>query len=528
MKSSSAIYINVIKLQNQLKLDYKVIKNNNIVKTEQTSFLVYDETMTKDIVFKLEALQKENKNSYISTILNTDEQAIINNDELSKYPSSEYDFVALYNKTTIVTPKNNVFEIKHYFEKSGIDYIFSPFQILTHYILDNPAKNNMAVLIIANIVYIMITDSNASIIYGVIKKLTPFDDIKNSQFYDDEIKGQKLFDEIYFFELQDIIKEVLEEFYAKNPNSNFVEKISILYTLKQLDNAEIDSLKDTFATDISYHPISLDNYIYELVNSKNNKTSFITPRKKQSSYENLFWLGSAVAATIITTYLVYDFYITKNETQKEQQTQVVKEEIIKSDLSDHISKNTYVNTIIQDLFNIIPYNVVLNEVIIDNNDSILVCDFLEKDTFVKIIQPEILKIYDFTDVVFDETNQQNSPVIIGVIKNSNLTLQKQYQDKAYSYTKTSFSYTMMQETIKSVMNESWGIVYIKTTSNNQINSNLFEITMTIKSPKEFMDFIDKINTLPYSITIEHPVKFIKNNQTGMIDMKFHLSFNQSI
>lgn len=280
MKSSSAIYINVIKLPNQLKLDYKLIKKNSIVKTEQASFLVYDETMTKDILFKLESLQKEDKNCYISTILNTDEQFICNNDELSKYNSNEYDFISLYNKTTIVTPKNTVFETKHYFEKSGIDYIFSPYQILTHYILDNPAKNNVVILIIANIVYIMITDSNASIIYNVIKKLTPFDDIKNSQFYDDEIKGQKLFDEIYFFELQDIIKEVLEEFYAKNPKSDFLEKINILHTLKQLDNDEIVTLKETFAMDVSYHPISLDNYIYELVNSKNNKKSFISPRKK--------------------------------------------------------------------------------------------------------------------------------------------------------------------------------------------------------------------------------------------------------
>ncbi|MEW6551656.1 MAG: hypothetical protein AB1389_05940 [Campylobacterota bacterium] len=529
MKSSSAIYINVIKLPNQLKLDYKLIKKNSIVKTEQASFLVYDETMTKDILFKLESLQKEDKNCYISTILNTNEQFICNNDELSKYNSNEYDFISLYNKTTIVTPKNTVFETKHYFEKSGIDYIFSPYQILTHYILDNPAKNNVVILIIANIVYIMITDSNASIIYNVIKKLTPFDDIKNSQFYDDEIKGQKLFDEIYFFELQDIIKEVLEEFYAKNPKSDFLEKINILHTLKQLDNDEIVTLKETFAMDVSYHPISLDNYIYELVNSKNNKKSFISPRKRASSYENIFWLGSAMAATFITVYLLYDFYNTKELGTTNQQPQIIKQQdVIKSDLIDHISKNTAVSTLIQDIFNIIPYNVVLNEVVIDKNDSILVCDFLEKDTFVKIIQPEILKLYESTDIIFDEENKQALPVLTGVIKNTNIISQRQYQDKIYTYNKTSFSYTMMQETIQNIMLPDWQIIYIKTYADKQVNYNLFEINMSIKSPQEFTDFIDKINSLPHSITIEHPVKFIKNIQTGMIDMKFYLSFNQSI
>jgi hypothetical protein len=87
---------------------------------------------------------------------------------------------------------------------------------------------------------------------------------------------------------------------------------------------------------------------------------------------------------------------------------------------------------------------------------------------------------------------------------------------------------MMQETIKNLMLPDWNIIYIKTSSDNQINSNLFEINISINSPKEFIEFIDKVNGVPYSITIEHPVKFTKNIQTGMIDMKFYLSFNQSI
>ena len=157
----------------------------------------------------------------------------------------------------------------------------------------------------------MITDTSSNPIYYVIKELTPFNEIKNSQFYDDEIKGQQLFDEIYFFELQEIIKEILEEFYATTPES-FIERINILYTLKQLDNSSIESLKEEFMMDVSYHLISLDNYMYELANSKTSKKSFIAPRKKTSSTDKYIWIGAACVASVATAYILYSFYTNKD------------------------------------------------------------------------------------------------------------------------------------------------------------------------------------------------------------------------
>ncbi|MCK9337170.1 MAG: hypothetical protein M0P43_04975 [Arcobacteraceae bacterium] len=528
MKSSSAIYINVVKLPNQLKLDYTLIKNNNIIKNDQASFLVYDETMTKDIFFKLEALQKENTNHYISTILNHKEQYICKNDELSKYNTNDYEFVQLYNKTSVVAPKSIIFETKHYFEKSGLDYLFSPYQILTHYILDNPSKSNMLVLIISNIVYIMITDASSNPIYYDIKELTPFDEIKNSQFYDDEIKGQQLFDEIYFFELQEIIKVVLEQFYATTPES-FIEKINILYTLKQLDNSSIESFKEEYMMDVSYHLISLDSYMYELANSKTSKKSFITPRKKTSSIDKYLWIGAACVASVATAYILFSFYNNKAQEEVIAKTEQIKQaQVPNVTLTNHIAKNTSIINLIKEIFDSIPYNTVLNEFILDSNDSIIVGEFLEKDSFVKLIKPNMLALYEESIIRFDEENGTNSPIFIGVIKNSTRLAPTNTQNPTTNYKQTSFSYTMMNDSIKHLSTQDSQIVYLKSETQDNITKNIFELNLRIKSPQELFDFIDRINTQDYSITIQYPIRMVKESTTNDINVKMYLSFNQAI
>ncbi|QOG12670.1 hypothetical protein [Arcobacter sp. FWKO B] len=529
MKSSSAIYINIIKLPNQLKLDYKLIKNNNILKSDQASFLVYDETMTKDILFKIQALQKENKHNYISTLLNTKEQFICSDAELSNFNPIEYDFVKLYNKNNVVTPKNVVFETKHYFDKSGLDYIFSPYQILTHYLLDNPSKNNVLVLIISNIVYIMITDEISTSIYTSINELTPFEEIKHSKFYDDEIKAQVLFDEIYFFELQEILKSVLEEFYTKYGKS-FIEKINILYTLKQLDTTKIEALKEEFMMDVSYHHISLENYMYELANSKTTKKSFILPRKKPANLETIGWISAASMATIGTLYLIYNFYNTpvnipqSTSTEQTIQTTDITKNII---LPNHISQNNTVSSLIQELFSTIPYNVVLKELIVNSDGSILVCDFLEKDLFVKLLKSEMLKYYEDSSIRFDD-EESILPIYTGIIKNTSAKYVAPSQPiQNLEYKQTSFSYTLMQDTIQPVLPENSQLIYVKTYLENGFSKNLFELNLEIQTPSEFFELIEKINSLNYSVTVESPIRFVKENDVEHINLKIYISFNQS-
>lgn len=522
MRSNQAVYINIIKYPNQLKLDYKHIKNGSILKADQAVFIGKKESLGEDVVFKVKSLQKEEKSSFISTILNTNEQFICKNNQLDKYNKNEYEFIELYNQTTIVVPKNIIFETKHYFEKIGVDYIFSPFVILTHYLLDNPSKNSIVALIISNFVYIMITDSISSSLYAVVKKIKTYEDIKKSSFYNDELEKQKLFDEMYSLELQEILSHTLEEFYKQSKNGTFAEKVNILYTQKQLDQNDIENYKEHFIMDVEYHPISIENYMYELVNSKNKIKSFVV--NKTGKKENLIWYILSFVATIITITLIY-FTNTPSHKIVQEKSINIQEESIKTDLIDHKTKNSSISKLIKDIFNTIPYNVVLNELVLDESDSIMVCDFLEKDTFVKIMQTKMLELYKDTNILFEESNGELSPIYLAIIKNTEQL--DPTNNSLTSYKQTSFSYSMMQDIIKKTIDPKWQIIYIKTENKDNFNSHIFELNINLEDPSYLFELIDNINELPYSISIVHPIKMVKNPQTKLIDIKIYLSFNQT-
>ena len=67
--TKESLYINVIKYDSQLKLDYKKIKNEQIIHTDNSVFLINDDILSTDIAQKLNTSQEENDFTYISTLL---------------------------------------------------------------------------------------------------------------------------------------------------------------------------------------------------------------------------------------------------------------------------------------------------------------------------------------------------------------------------------------------------------------------------------------------------------------------------
>ena len=91
--------------------------------------------------------------------------------------------------------------------------------------------------------------------------------------------GQKLFDEVYALEVYELVKETIEEFYLTSKNM-FIEKISIIYNLKLISDEQIAKMSDDFMMPITYHPISVDEELFELSKDSHTQKSFIKPRKK--------------------------------------------------------------------------------------------------------------------------------------------------------------------------------------------------------------------------------------------------------
>ena len=104
--TKESLYINVIKYDSQLKLDYKKIKNEQIIHTDNSVFLINDDILSTDIAQKLNTSQEENDFTYISTLLLSDTTKLVpralsaklKDCEIGKL-NNEYDIAVL--KTTL-------------------------------------------------------------------------------------------------------------------------------------------------------------------------------------------------------------------------------------------------------------------------------------------------------------------------------------------------------------------------------------------------------------------------------------------
>ena len=100
--TKESLYINVIKYDSQLKLDYKKIKNEQIIHTDNSVFLINDDILSTDIAQKLNTSQEENDFTYISTLLLSDTTKLVpralsaklKDCEIGKF-NNEYDIAVL-------------------------------------------------------------------------------------------------------------------------------------------------------------------------------------------------------------------------------------------------------------------------------------------------------------------------------------------------------------------------------------------------------------------------------------------------
>ena len=258
MFSKSSQYISIIRYYNQLKFDYKLLVNDDIVKAEQSSFVINANSVSQDVVYKLKVLEQNEPLTFISTLCDTPDQKLVPQSELVNEES--YAVVELNKEYNVALDKSMLFETKYFFEASGIDYIYSPFHILNLHCEQNPSASTLTGLILNNSLYILILNESNQIVYYGIETLTSFEEIQKSNFYDNEIFGQKLFDEIYYFEIENIISSVLEKFY-ETKDKVFIDKVTILHMIKQLNDEQINRLHKELFIQVNYHPISVDDYI---------------------------------------------------------------------------------------------------------------------------------------------------------------------------------------------------------------------------------------------------------------------------
>jgi hypothetical protein len=276
-KDKNTQYINIKQYDKQLKIDNQVLKNDKIIKTEHSSFLV-DDKMSQDVVDKLNILQKNIKKTYLTTVCDSVNQKIVDNN----FVDNNFVVRKLAPYLQIAIPKPDILSTQNYFSLTGIDYIFSPFNILYNYLASHkPNTNSLNILVLNNIIYSIVLNSDHKIVFSSIKTLTSFENIHKSEFYTQGIQGQQLFDDIHFLEVEDAINEITNEFYSQSIDETFCESVSICYTIKQLSQEQLEQIEEKIMLEVEYSMISIEENLFLLPKHQHSKEhSLKKPRKK--------------------------------------------------------------------------------------------------------------------------------------------------------------------------------------------------------------------------------------------------------
>jgi hypothetical protein len=368
-----------------------------------------------------------------------------------------------------------------------------------------------------NKAFILILGNDSSIVFNKTVDLPTFESIKKTHFYDDDIAGQKLFDEIYYLELNEIIHNTLNEFYEQAKDV-FVEKIVILYALKQLSSEQIEQLSDELLLTIDYHPINIDEEVFELSKDKHLKKSFIKPRKKvrKTNFNNIFIL----IFFLIAFFGIYKLFI--NVEEKKDIDNIITKKFIK--LPDHINLNDKIDKRVKAIFKRIPYDIVLKNLKLDKDSLEINATLLSDDTFIKSVKPALDDIYSNIDIKVEDDKKS---MIEGKITASNVlslndVVYKTYKDNYI--TDEFFPISRVSEQLK-ILFPSDTIIKFTSSKNEDITKFYYSINMLVKDPSEFFKTIEMLNNELYSINIMYPLLMTKN-ENGL-EIEFKLVFNQA-
>ena len=129
MFNKESQYISVVKYNNQLKIDYKKVDDGQTVFGKESTFIVYDETLPKDIAAKLNTWQKAFVKSYMTALCLDKDEKLVSKIQSKKHQKSK-NIAYLNSNFDLITTPSKIQEVKDYYAVTGVDYIFSPFHIL--------------------------------------------------------------------------------------------------------------------------------------------------------------------------------------------------------------------------------------------------------------------------------------------------------------------------------------------------------------------------------------------------------------
>lgn len=525
-----SLYINAIKSESQLKLDYKRLSNDQVVSMANSSFPVDNHMLPVGIAQKLNNSQVKIENTFISTLLISDTTKLVPKGLADKLTDCE--IAKFNNELDIVVLKTTLFETQDYFSKTGIDYIYSLFHVMNLHVEKTVCKNELLMFIYNEKVFILVLDKGGMISHNEVIDLPTFDSIKKTHFYEDDEDGKKLFDEIFYLEFSEIIQNILANYYKKK-SGNFVEKVTILYCVQQFTNDDIEKLSSELMMKVEQHPINLDEEIFELSRDKHIEKSFVRPRKKKKK-RDYTWLYTLIFG-IILVIAIYKFFEFMSSSEEDSSFEAVKTEKIAVvptptnivlKLPDHVTANDKIVQRIKAVFATIPDDIILKEFRINANAIELKATLHQANSFSKEFKTALDILYKSTQSkILDSNKTDNVDALItskGMIELQNITYKS--FDKEYIIDEF-MPVERITEQLRILLPENTSIKYLSTTENGKISTFKYAIGIVVKTPKDFFNLISDLSSEIYSINVAYPVSMVKT-QNGL-EVEFELDFNQS-
>lgn len=528
MFNKESQYVNIVQYNNQIKINYRKFDETKPLLNQDSTFVSYDKILPQDIGVKINDWKEHNYKTYLTSICIDKQEHLFPKHEAKKY-SKDYVVASLNQKYSTVVKKSCIDETKLFFNQTGIDYVFTPFQVLNLYLELNPSKNSLLLFTINNLAYILITGFRSEIIDYKIVELSTFEQIQQTQFYDNEVVGQKLFDEIYYLQIQEAIKGAVEDFYHLQ-NENFVEKINVLYTQKQLNDEQIQSLNEELLLDINYYNISVKEALFQLTKQdKLNKKSLIRANKKRSKwFFKLIFVGLFLFTALgLGTYFYqeelktfYNDFVKERELEKSTDSKIDKQKMAL--LPNHVLKNEKIKSEIVQIFNVVPVDALLKKIMISYGESDMNLTLLSESTYVKAIQPKLLELYSNSNVKIQATKLLTYDVNIHNSEKKKLNIKK-INDREY-VKHEKFSTEIFSTYLRSILPKE-SVFRYRSSFKSEVLTYNYNVVTVFNEPKDFYTFLEQLNTKKYSINISYPVSFEKVNDG--LEVAFVLQFHQS-
>ncbi|OCL83332.1 hypothetical protein [Arcobacter porcinus] len=517
MFKKDTLFINLIKQQNQLKIEQKKFKKDSVDKISSSTYLINEDVMPVNIATKINQIQ-ENGNSYLSTLLLSDTTKIVPKKSARVKDCTICDFDLRHD---IVVLDTTLFETKNFFAPCGIDFIYSAFHIMKQHIVRHSSRSEMLLFIYNSRAYILIVDKHSNIIFNEVVPLLSFDTVKKTHFYEDDLEGQKLFDELYFMELNNLIQNVLLNFH-KQREDIFVQKISLLLPLKNLSKEQINVLSQELKLKIDDYAIDIDSELDILTKENLGISSFIKPRAKKVKNDPRY-----IILVFLFAILFYGAYFILKDidfVQLAEKLDLIKsEKTLKVDLPNHIENNENIIFKIKNIFDTIPLKVKIESFKLDK--SSLELELISKDeTNLKLLTSSLNNLYK--DLNIDKKDDKNEDFFV------NISLKNEIKDENIHKNISKIDYIIddiitlenIEEQLKTILKDGSELSFVKKDELSLINKFTFLVKSEIEDPNELFEMITKINSELYSINISYPIS-IKQDENGLLS-EFYIGYFQ--